>query len=115
MPTEEERSGPESVMALARDTGGFVFGVSGHPSAGGESFLPSGNFEYDYDEHTRERIRLYRQALNIQANGFYTLHLDAPVQPGKAGKVSLDIVDGSGIARKDVAFTYSKLLPSQPN
>jgi hypothetical protein len=115
MPTEEERSGPESVMALARDSGGFVFGVSGHPSAGGASFLPSGNFEYDDDEHTRERIRLYRQALNIQVNGFYTLHLDAPFQPGKAGKVSLDIVDGRGIARKDVAFTYSKLLPSQPN
>ena len=115
MPTEEERSGPESVMALARDTGGFVFGVSGHPSAGGASFLPSGNFEYDYDEHTRERIRLYTQALNIQVNGFYTLHLDAPLQPGKTGRVSLDIVDGKGIARKDVAFTYSKLLPSQPN
>jgi hypothetical protein len=48
-------------------------------------------------------------------NGFYTLHLDAPIQPGKAGKVSLGIVDGRGIARKDVAFPYSKLLPSQPN
>jgi len=80
-----------------------------------ERLLPSGNFEYDYDEHTRERIRLYRQALNIQVNGFYTLHLDAPFQPGKTGRVSLDIVDGRGIARKDVAFTYSKLLSLQPN
>ncbi len=113
-PTEEERSGVESVMELARDTGGFVFGVSGHPSTGGASFLPSWSFEYDYDEHTRERIRLYMQALNIQVNGFYTLHLDALLQPGKAGKVSLNIVDGKGIARKDVAFTYSTLLPPQP-
>ena len=114
MPTEEERSGPESVMALARDTGGFVFGISGHPGAGGVSFLPSRSFEYDYDEHTRERIRLYMQALNIQVNGFYTLHVDAPLQLGKAAKVSLDIVDGRGIARKDVAFTYSRALPAQP-
>src|ERR1700675_851352 len=101
-------------MELARDTGGVVFGVSGHPSAGGASFLPSLNFEYDYDEHTRDRIRLYMRALNIQVNGFYTLRLDAPLQSGKAGKVSLDIVDGRGIARKDVAFTYSTALPAQP-
>jgi Mg-chelatase subunit ChlD len=112
MPTEEERSGAESVMELARDTGGFVFGVSGHTSAGGAGFLAP--VEYDYDKHTRERIKLYMQALNIQVNGFYTLHLDAPLQPGKAGKVSLDIVDGRGIARKDVAFTYSAALPPQP-
>ena len=73
-------------MALARDTGGFVFGVSGHPSAGGASFLPSGNFEYDEDEQTRERIRLYRQALNIQVNGFYTLHFGCTHPARESGK-----------------------------
>jgi VWFA-related protein len=112
MPTEEERSGGESVMELARDTGGFVFGISGHRSTGGASFLPL--VEYDYDKPTRERIRLYTQALNIQVNGFYTLRLDANLRPGKAGKVSVAIVDDRGIARKDVAFTYSTALPPQP-
>jgi len=105
-------SGPYDVMQLARATGGFVFGVAGH--APGALSLPSWDFEYEDDEHTRERIRLYTQALNIQVNGFYTLQLETPLQPSKLRKVYLEIVDVRGQPRKDVAFTYSTLLPPQP-
>lgn len=104
--TEEERSGAESLIKLARDTGGFVFGVASRPGA---ASTPA----YDYNEQTRENIRLCTQALNIQVNGFYTLQLVVPVQPGKGGKVSLEIVDGSGKVRKDVALTYPRALPAQ--
>ncbi len=112
LPFQPEESRPDSLMELARATGGFVFGVAGRSA--GASFLPSWDFEYDYDERTRERIRLYTEALNIQVNGFYTLHLEAPLQPSKLRKVSLEIVDARGQPRKDVAFTYSTLLPPQP-
>jgi Mg-chelatase subunit ChlD len=106
-------SGPYDVMQLARATGGFVFGVAGR--APGALSLPSWDFEYEDDEHTRERIRLYTRALNIQVNGFYTLQLDTSLQPSKLRKVSVEIVDSRGQPRKDVAFTYSTLLPPQPN
>jgi Mg-chelatase subunit ChlD len=106
-------SGPYDVMQLARATGGFVFGVAGR--APGALSLPSWDFEYEYNERTRERISLYTQALNIQVNGFYTLQLETPLQPSKLRKVLLEIVDSKRQPRKDVAFTYSTLLPPQPN
>jgi hypothetical protein len=109
--TEEERAGKDSVIDIARATGGFVFGVAGR--AAGASFLPSWDFEYEYDARTREKIELYTQALNVQVNGFYTLRLETPVRPSKLRKVSLEIVDRRGQPRKDVAFTYSTLLPPQ--
>jgi hypothetical protein len=87
-------------------------GIAGR--AAEASFLPSWNFEYDYDDRTRERIRVYTEALNIQVNGFCTLQLETPLQPGKLRKVLLEIVDARGQPRKDVAFTYSTLLPPQP-
>ena len=111
-PFQPEESRRDYLMELSRATGGFVFGVAGH--AAGASFLPSWDFEYDYNERTREKIRLYTQVLNIQVNGFYTLQLEAHLQPNKLRKVSLEIVDGRGQPRKDIAFTYSTLLPPQP-
>ena len=108
-----EALGPDSLMELARATGGFVFGVAGRVP--GVSFQSSRDFEYDDDEHTRKRIRLYTEALNIQVNGFYMLHLEIPLQPSKLPKVSLEIVDGRGQPRKDVALRYSTVLPPQPN
>jgi Mg-chelatase subunit ChlD len=112
LPMELERTGKDSLIEIARATGGFVFGVAGREAEA--SFLPSWNFEYDYDDRTRERIRLYTEALNIQVNGFYTLQLETPLQPSKLRKVLLEIVDARGQPRKDVAFTYSTLLPPQP-
>jgi hypothetical protein len=106
MTTEEER-GAESVMELARDTGGFVFGVSGQPS------LRDLDFDYDDDKKARERINLYTRALNIQVNGFYALQLDTPPSARKSSKVSLEIVDGSGKVMKGVTWTYQSALPTQ--
>jgi len=111
-PFPEIKLGTESVKEIARATGGFVFGVAGHNN--GVDFLPSWSYAFDYNERTREKIKLYTQALNIQVNGFYTVHFDLPVASGKARTVSLEIVDGRGQPRKDVAFTYSTLLPPQP-
>lgn len=110
LPFEEMRSGAESIKEIARASGGFVFGVSGHSS--GVDFLPSWD-AYDYSERTQQTIKLYTRALNIQVNGFYTLRFDSPVVAAKARKVSLDIVDATGKPRKDVAFTYSTLLLPQ--
>lgn len=110
-PFEEMLPGIESIKEISRATGGFVFGVSGHSS--GVEFLPSWD-EYDYNEHTQQTIKVYTQALNIQVNGFYTLRFDTPIALEKARKVSLDILDGAGKSRKDVAFTYSTLLWYHP-
>jgi von Willebrand factor type A domain len=107
---EGTQSGTESIKELARASGGFVFGVSAHP--GGVDFLPSWD-GYDYTERTRQTIKLYTRALNIQVNGFYTLRFDSPVIAAKARKVSLDIVDAARKPRKDVAFTYSTMLLPQ--
>lgn len=112
VPFENVRLGTEAIKEIARTTGGFVFGIPGH--AGVVSFLPSWNSAYNYDEHARGIIKLYTQALNLQVNGFYTLRFNLPVAHGKARKVSLDVVDARGKPRKDVAFTYSTLLP-QPD
>jgi hypothetical protein len=104
-------AGSDSLKEIARATGGFVFGVSGHNR--GVEFMPSWTYAFDYNEQTRQRIELYTQALNIQANGFYTLRVDLPAAPEKAHKVSLEVVDGGGKPRNDVAYTYSTALLPQ--
>lgn len=108
----ETESGTNALMEIARASGGFVFGISARPS--GVEFLPSWSFAFDDNERTREKIKIYTRALNIQVNGFYTLRFDSPVSLDKARKVSLNLVDDTGKPRKDVAFTYSTLLPPQP-
>lgn len=108
-PIEEERLGRESVMELARDTGGFVFGVSGRRSS---PWTPFG-FDYDYNENAQEGIKLQTRALNIQVNGFYTLQLDTHPSARKSSKVSLEIVDGNGKVRKNLEWTYRRALPTQ--
>lgn len=105
--TDDARLGTAAIREMARATGGFVFGVPGYsPLMNGESW----GF-YDYDEHTRDKIAVYTRALNLQINGFYMLRFESPVAAGKPRKVSLDIVDSTGKAMKDVAYTYSTLLP----
>jgi hypothetical protein len=104
-PFEQERV--DSVLELAHRTGGFVFGVSGRRG------LHAFDFDYDDNKNARERIKLYTRALNVQINGFYTLQLETLPPSRKLGKVSLEIVDGSGKVRKDVAWTYPRALPAQ--
>jgi Mg-chelatase subunit ChlD len=101
-------AGSDSLKEIARATGGFVFGVSGHNP--GIEFLPSFTYAFEYNQQTRDRIKLYTRALNIQVNGFYSLRFNLPVAPEKARKVKLEIIDGSGKQRNDLAYTYSTLL-----
>jgi Mg-chelatase subunit ChlD len=108
MLTEEERSGLDRVTELARDTGGFVFGTRGQELGAG---YPTWHVMYNYDDLTREKIRIYTQALNLQVNGFYTLQIAGPAWE-KDSKVKLEIVDKAGAIRKDVAFTYQRILPA---
>lgn len=104
-------AGSDSLKEIARATGGFVFGVSGHnPSV---EFLPSFTYAFDYNQQTRDTIKLYTRALNIQVNGFYSLRFDLPIAPEKAHKVTLEIMDKRGKQRNDLAYTYSTLLQPQ--
>jgi hypothetical protein len=108
-PTEEERSGVDSVMDIARDSGGFVFGTSANPLNLGAAYSGA-DVTYDYNDRTREKIKLFTQALNIQVSGFYTVQIAVPIQHGKAGKVSLEIIDSAGKTRKNVGYTFQRLI-----
>ena len=89
-----------------------MFGVAGRQNAMSRTFMSDW---YDNSERTRETIKHHTQALNLQANGFYALHLKVPIQLRKRGKVSLEIVDPGGRRRKDVAVTYPTALLPQDN
>jgi len=104
IPSQLQQGG--SVLMLAHETGGFVFGVTGQRG------LHLFDFNYDDGENTRDRIKLYTRALNIQVNGFYTLQLDAPAPAKKLSKISLEIVDNTGKVSKDVAWTYQRMFPA---
>jgi len=105
-------AGSDSVKEIARTTGGFVFGVSGHNTP--VDFLSSWNYAFDYNERTRERIKLYTRALSTQVNGFYILRFDAPASSKKTNTVSLDIVDDSGKSMSGVGYTYSAPTWARP-
>jgi hypothetical protein len=113
-PLGEEVLSGGSLSEMARDSGGFVFGIPGGGALAQLSGWVSQDY-YDYNERTREKIRLFTRALNIQVNGFYTVQVAAPVQRGKVGKISMEIVDSTGKPRKDVGFTYQRRLsPALP-
>ena len=112
-PSSEPQQGIESVEEIARATGGFVFGIAGHNI--GVSFPPSVRYAFDYNDRTRQTIKFYTHALNIQVSGFYNLSFDLPMAPEKPRKVSLEVVDGNGKFRKDVVYTYSTALLPQRN
>jgi hypothetical protein len=111
-PTGEEIGGVDSLVKLAGDSGGFVFGISGR-GALGVSFLPSWGAVYDYNDRTREKIKIYTQALNSQVHGFYTVQVAVSLPQGKAAKVALEIVDAAGNTRKDVGYTFQRELTAQ--
>ena len=103
-PSLFEQDRIDSILKLARETGGFVFGVTGKRG------LHVFEFNYDDSQSTRDRIKLYTRALNIQVNGFYTLKCDTPSPEKKLNKISLEVVDGTGKVNKDVAWTYQRVL-----
>ena len=99
--------GPDSVVRTAHVTGGFIFGVRS-----GATGAPSGINEYafDFDDRTRTKIKLCTLALNIRINSFFTLEFDLPPLRKKVSKVSVEVVDTSGRARKDLSWSYPKEL-----
>jgi hypothetical protein len=107
MPPGGEQAGRDSFLEMVADSGGLAFGVSGRQRVGGASW----EFEYGYDEHDREKVKLYTQELKIQVSGFWTLELVVP-SSNKESKVKLEVVDRGGKTRKDVAFTYPRVLPA---
>ena len=107
---EEVVGSTDLLIEMAGDSGGYVFSISGQRSATGMSGWSSWDVHYNYSSLTREKVKLFTQALNIQVNGFYTVQVGAPVVHHKANKVSLEIVDGTGKPRKDVSFTYQRAL-----
>jgi hypothetical protein len=100
----------DSVIQLAIDTGGFVFGTRGQKFDLGGGYS-SADVTYDYNELVKEKIKLYTRELNIQVNGFYTLKLAEP-SSRKESKIVLQVVDKPGGVKKDVAFTYCRVLPA---
>ena len=108
-PIEEMRVGVDSIVELAGNTGGFVFGTPATSVRG--SVYGGLNFLYDYNDRTRERIKLYTQVLNVQLNGFYTLQIAEP-SSHKRTRINLDIVDNEGKGRKDIAFTFPRVFVS---
>ncbi|MBI1740813.1 MAG: VWA domain-containing protein [Candidatus Koribacter versatilis] len=111
MVMEEEREGVDTVMDIARDSGGFVFGASRHSLNLGSGFS-SFDVMYDYNDRAREKMDLYAQEFSIQVNGFYSVQVTVPVQFGK-GKVSLEIVDAAGTPRKDVGYAFQRVIIGQ--
>lgn len=110
-PIAEEVSGRDELLELVRDSGGFVFGVTSRGGSVGMATSTPWDFEYDYSQHTRDLIKSYAQALNIQINGFYTLDVNVD-SSRKDRTVKLEILDDAGRTKKDVAFTYQDILPA---
>jgi hypothetical protein len=112
-PTVEEEGAVDALVEMAGESGGFVFGISGHAALGSVSPLAGWDANYDYDDRTRAKVNVFTQALNVQVHGFYNVHVVVPPKHGKIGKVSLEVVDGTGKPRKDVAFTYQRALAEE--
>jgi hypothetical protein len=100
-----EKGARQSFLEMVIESGGFVFGVSGLQIIGRASW----EVEYDHNQHTLDRIKAYTQELNTQVQGFWIVELAAPAT-NKASKIKLEIVDPQGRTRKDIAFTYQRVL-----
>lgn len=109
LPTGEERLGFDDLWELTRNSGGFVFGVRGEPLNLGAVYS-NDDLTYENGDRMKEGLRVFTQALNIQVNGFYTVHIAGEV-PRKEIKVRLEVVDSVGKARKDVVCIYPRLMP----
>jgi len=105
MPSQAEEA-KESFLEMVADSGGIAFVISGRQVPGGASW----NVQYDYDQHSQEKLKLFTEQLNNQVKSFWILQLAVPSQ-SKKSKVKLEIVDQRGKARNDLAFSYPRVLP----
>jgi len=102
-PNEQANLG--DFMEMIEDSGGFAFGVTARARFG-----TSTEFNYVYDKGTPERIKVYTQQLNVQVRGFWTLDVVAP-SSSKQSKLTMQVVDHDGKARKELTLTYPRELP----
>ena len=100
-----EQSNRGDFMEMIEDSGGFAFGVTARARFG-----TSTEFNYVYDKGTPERIKVYTQQLNVQVRGFWTLDVVAP-SSSKQSKLTMQVVDHDGKARKELTLTYPRELP----
>jgi hypothetical protein len=107
--TVEEREGADLLLEMVDDTGGFAFGVLPTRTESPTAMWSAENFA---DQGNRAKLERYTDELNAQVYGFWTLRVAAPSST-KQTKLSLEVVDGSGKARKDVLLTYPRLLAAK--
>jgi von Willebrand factor type A domain len=105
-PTAEGQEVKEMFQEMIADSGGTAFVISGRQVPGGASW----NVHYDNDRHSEEQLKVFTQQINNQVKGFWILHLAFP-SLGKQSKVKLEILDQRGKARRDLAFSYPRVLP----
>lgn len=103
LPNEQANLG--DFIEMIDDSGGFAFGVSSHPR-----FETLTEFDYVDDKGNRERIKAYTQQLNVQVHGFWTLDVVAPFSK-KQSKLTIQVVDHDGKARRELTVTYPRELP----
>jgi von Willebrand factor type A domain len=104
-PVNEVQEAKESFLRMVGDSGGLAFGIFGRQVPGG----PSWNVQYDYDQHSQEKLKVFTQVLSNAIKGFWILELAVPSQ-SKKSKVKLEIIDQRGKARKDLTFSYPRVL-----
>jgi len=105
LPAPEEQSNRGDFLEMIEDSGGFAFGVTARARFG-----TSTEFNYVYDKGTPERIKVYTQQFNVQVHGFWTLDVVAPFSK-KQLKLTMQVVDHDGKARKELTLTYPRELP----
>jgi hypothetical protein len=108
-PLPFEREARDSFLDMVADSGGYAFEVTGYhrPSA------PSWVHVFSDDRDMQERVSAFNKELNIQVSGCWTLQTALPAS-AKNAKVKLKIVGSDGKARRDIQFTYPRLLAPYP-
>jgi von Willebrand factor type A domain len=103
-----EYEGMSSLVQLATDTGGFIFGVTSTSlSPGLPSYGPSAR--YEYNDRVRDTIKSSTYLLNLRVHGFYVLRFGNSLSR-KTNKIKADILGATGSPRKDVSFTYTRVI-----
>jgi len=96
-------------IEIARDSGGFVFGLSSRGEAPENKFSPLKRFDYEFNEQMRDTIKDLTRLLCVQINGFYSLLI---VEPNlqKTGTLRLEVRDKSGKVAKGITFTCPSMI-----
>jgi len=100
---------PAEFMEIARDSGGYIYGVPSRGEAPGTRYAPIQRFTYDLDQKGSEAIKAITQSLCAQIGGFYSLQIIDP-ELKKDGKLKMEVKANSGEPMKDVNSAYPSVL-----